>query len=99
MRMLGVLPTELGEILARLDLEAAGQAARCRIGFLELDHGLAFRADQHDQIGLGVEVGIDRAADHEFEVLKGEAVDFRIVAAGVQVADFVVADRGAAAGK
>ena len=96
-----VHPAELGEELARLDLEARvfeieRQRDRLEERLLDLELRLAFRVDEVDEVGLAGHVRVDRAQERELHLLQREAALARIVAAALELLDFVVA-RGRAA--
>ena len=83
--VLRVEDAELGEHVARFELQPVGQGRRREKGFFDLEGGLsAAGIDRGEQMRLPGEEGIDRAAQRDFRLSQREAALRRVVRATLQ---------------
>src|SRR5215216_2256013 len=67
-RMLGILPTKVGEKLTGFELEIGRQRSRLKEGFLQFDRGFVVLVELENDIREALEVRIDRPAQGDFRV-------------------------------
>src|SRR5207248_1206031 len=79
MRMLGVLPAEIREELARFGLEIPRQGSREEIGFFELDFGLVVFVQLENNVAEALQIGIDGAIHCDLGIAQRKTALDRIV--------------------
>src|SRR3954468_16311801 len=77
--MLRVLPTELGEELARLQLQVCWKRGGDDVHLLELDAGFSILVELVDDVAEALEVRIDGGVERELAVRNREAANLGIV--------------------
>src|SRR5204862_7311173 len=81
MRMLRVLPPEVGKKLAAFELEIGGQGSGLQIRLFQLDARFVVPIELEDNVSEAFEIGINRAVQRDFGVAQGEtALDWIMIA-------------------
>ena len=81
MRVLRILPPEIGEELAALELQIGRERGGLEIGFFQLDSGSIVFVQLEDDIGKSLEIRVHRPIEGNFRVAERKAAFDGIVIA------------------